>query len=288
MSGRSIAIGGLLVVALVAGTVSDVPAARTVRVIGSYRVLETDFHVHSFPFSWGTLSPWDTVLEARHQALDVLVMTPHNHVWVAQLGRWFSRRIDGPLVIVGEEIASARYHLLAAGIANTVSERQPAARAIGAVHGQGGVAIAAHPYETQSAAYDADALRTLDGAELVRPESLVRDDAASQLHAFFSRAPLTAIGASDYHGVFQMGAARTFVFATERSEAAVLDAVRAGRTIVYDRGRPYGDPALIALVEKQAPLDRPAPPWPTPGVARAFSRLAAIIGLTAALLFNRQ
>jgi hypothetical protein len=287
MSGRSIAIGGVLLAALVAGTISDVPAPRTVRVIGSYRVLETDFHVHSFPFSWGTLSPWDTVLEARHQGLDVVVMTPHNHVWVAQLGRWFSRRIDGPLVIVGEEIASGRYHLLAAGIANTISERQPAARAIGAVHGQGGVAIAAHPYATYWSAYDADALRTLDGAELVRPESLVLDDSAAQLHAFAARAPLTAIGASDHHGVFLMGAARTFVFARERSEAAVLDAVRSGRTIVYDRGRPYGDPALIALIEKESTLDRPAPPWPTPGLARTFSRLAAIIALAAALMVRQ-
>ena len=287
MSGRSIAIGGLLVVALVTGTVSDVPAARTMRVIGSYRVLETDFHVHSFPFSWSTLSPWDTVLEARHQALDVIVMTPHNHVWVAQLGRWFSRWIDGPLVIVGEEIASGQYHLLAAGIANTVSERQPAARAIGQVHGQGGVAIAAHPYETYWSAYDAAALRTLDGAELVRPESRSSEDAAAQLHAFFGRAPLTAIGASDYHGLFLMGAARTFVFARERSEAAVLDAVRSGRTVVYDRGRPYGDPTLVALLEKEATLDRAVLPWPTPGPARALSRLAAVIGLIAALFFNR-
>src|SRR5262245_55325926 len=189
MTARQLAIGGLLAASLVAGTIADVPAVRRSRTIGGYQVLETDFHVHSFPFSWGTLSPWDTVLEARHQGLDVLVMTPHNHVWVAQLGRWFSRWIDGPLVIVGEEIASGQYHLLAAGIANTISERQPAARAIGAVHGQGGVAIAAHPYETYWPAYDADALRTLDGAELVRPESQVLDDAASQLHAFAARAP---------------------------------------------------------------------------------------------------
>src|SRR5262245_27057738 len=122
MDARQLAIGGLLAAALVAGTVSDAPAVHASRTIGGYQVLETDFHVHSFPFSWSTLSPWDTVLEARRQGLDVIVMTPHNHVWVAKLGHWFSQRIDGPLVIVGEEIAAARYHLLAAGIGNPVCE----------------------------------------------------------------------------------------------------------------------------------------------------------------------
>jgi hypothetical protein len=284
MSARQLTIGGLLAASLVAGTIADVPAVRRSRTIGGYQVLETDFHVHSFPFSWGTLSPWDTVLEARHQGLDVLVMTPHNHVSIAKFGRWFSQWVDGPLVIVGEEIASARYHLLAVGITRTISDRQPASSAIAAVHEQGGVAIAAHPYASMSPAYDAAALATLDGAEVVRPESMLHEDAAVQLRAFFGRATMAAIGASDYHGTGLIGYARTYVFARERTEAAVLDAVRARRTIAYDRDHAYGDPELIALAAKDGTLNRGIPQLPAPGFLKLFSRLAAIAGLAAALL----
>ena len=54
----------------------------------------------------------------------------HNHVWVSKVGRWFSRREGGPLVLTGEEIVSEHYHLLAIGIDSTIDWRQTAVRAI--------------------------------------------------------------------------------------------------------------------------------------------------------------
>lgn len=287
MTARSIGAGGLLLAALVAGTVADVPAVNVVRTMNGYHVLATDFHVHSFPFSWSTLSPWDTVLEARHQGLDVIAMTPHNHVWVAKAGRWFSKAIGGPIVLVGEEVASGRYHLLAVGIADPISPRLPAARAIEGVHRQGGVAIAAHPYEAFWPAYDAEAMRTLDGAEVVRPEAQDDETLAAQLRAFFGRADLTAIGASDFHGIGLMGYSRTYVFARSRTEEGVLDAIREGRTVVYDRERAYGDPAMIKIASENGGLPRAVPELPAPGAAKLFSRVAALLALAIALLFNK-
>src|SRR6185295_20018098 len=145
MTVRRAIVAALLVSALLAGQSAGAPRARSPLELGGYHVLAADFHVHSFPLSWSTLAPWDTVLEARRQGLDVIAMTPHNHVWVAHVGRWFSRLTGGPTVLVGEEIVSTRYHLLAVAIATTIGWRQTAARAIDEVHRQGGVAIAAHP-----------------------------------------------------------------------------------------------------------------------------------------------
>ena len=70
--------------------------------------------------------------------------------------------------------------------------------------------------------------------------------------AFWSFLPLTAIGSSDYHAFSVLGLARTLVFARGDDEAAVMDALRSGRTVVFDRdARAYGDPELIAVLQRE-------------------------------------
>ena len=277
---------GLLLTAIVAGTISDVPRRRPPLLLGGYRVLAADFHVHSFPLSWATLAPWDTVIDAQRQGLDVIAMTGHNHVWVAKAGRWFSRLISGPMVLVGEEIVSSHYHLLAVGIDTTVSWKQTAANAIDAVHRQGGVAIAAHPLAQFWPAYDAEAMRKLDGAEVLHPIAYESEKFATQLRQFYGRARLTAIGDSDYHGLGPMGLCRTYVFTREETEQGVLDALRQGHTVVYDRGRVYGDPALIRLAAEDGTLPKLALAAPVPGLLSVYSRVAGILGLIGVLILG--
>jgi hypothetical protein len=253
MKTARVIVVSLLLTAIVAGTISDVPRRHRPLVLRGYRVLAADFHVHSFPLSWATLSPWDTVIEAQWQGLDVIAVTGHNHVWVVKAGRWFSRLVNGPTVLAGEEIVSSHYHVLAVGIEPTVSWRQTAASAIDVVHRQGGVAIAAHPLAQFWAAYDADAMRKLDGAKVLHP---------------------TAIGDSDYHGLGPMGLCRTYIFTPEDTEQAILSALRQRHTVVYDRGRAYGDPALIRLAAEDGTLPKLALAMPAPGYLKVYSRIA--------------
>jgi len=79
----------------------------------------------------------------------------------------------GPIVLVGEEIHSIRYHVLAIGIRDSIAWRQSASSAIDEVHRQNGVAIAAHPTRSYSE-YDAEAMRKLDAAEVVHPREMKR------------------------------------------------------------------------------------------------------------------
>jgi hypothetical protein len=280
--------GACIAAAAVIGTYRDTARPAAGRTIDRYHVLAMDFHVHSFPFSWSTMSVFDTIVDARHQGLDAVVLTPHNHVWVARVGAWFSRAIGGPMVVEGEEITAPVYHMLAVGTHDTIPSTLSAAETIAAIHRQGGVAIAAHPYPGAWPAYDEAALRTLDASEIVRPDSRRSEKAAAELREFFGRGQFAAIGASDYHGLGPVGYGRTYVFVEETSPQGVVDAIRARRTITYDGARAYGDPQLIALAAANNAQPPDGPAFPAPDALAVFSRIAPLIAFAALLLFNRS
>jgi PHP-associated len=279
----------LLTLAIAAGTLADRPRARPPLVLGGYRVLAVDFHTHSSTWSDGTLTPWGLVLEAERQGLDAIAITGHNQVSDGQLGRWFSRVAGGPIVLPGEEIVSPTYHLIAAGIEEKVGFLQSAASAIDAVHRQGGIAIAAHPLREFSAGWDDGAMQRLDGAEICHPLIYSHEDAQRDFERFSARAPVAAIGSSDYHGFGQMGLCRTYVFARDNSAQAILEAVRAHRTVVYGRdGQAYGDPMLVKLAAGDSRLREAAPSNVRGGTLDWFSRIGGVLGLAGLIAFSRR
>ena len=280
----------LLTLAIAAGTRADRPRARPPLMLGGYRVLAADFHTHSSMWSDGALTPWGLVLEAERQGLDAIAITGHNEVFDGRVGRWFSRLVGGPTVLPGEEILSVpRYHLIAAGVREKVGFRQSAASAIDDIHRQGGVAIAAHPVPNFTAGYDEAAMQRLDGAEICHPIIFAREDAQRDLELFAARAPIAAIGSSDFHGLGQMGLCRTYVFARDNSEPSILEAVRAHRTVVYGRGgRAYGDPALIRLAAGVGLLQAAAPSNSRGGWLDWFSRISGVAGLAGAIAFGSR
>jgi hypothetical protein len=275
----------LIALAVIAGTVADRPRRNPPLSLGGYHVLAVDFHTHSSMWSDGALTPWGLVLEARRQGLDAIAITAHNETWDARVGQRFSRLVaGGPIVMVGEEIVRPSYHMIAVGITTTVSFMQSAANAIDEVHRQGGVAIAAHPDLDFWDGFDAAAMQRLDGAEICHPSALVpdfifREDVQRDYEGFAARAPVAAIGSSDFHGRGPIGLCRTYVFATEVTERGILDAVRAHRTVVYGRERVYGDPALVQLAadaggfRDREPMSQPA------GWLDWVSRIAGLLGL---------
>ena len=86
-----------------------------------------------------------------------------------------------------------------------------------------------------------------------------------------------------------MGICRTYVFAREASAQAILDAVRAHRTVVYGLGgRAYGDAALIRLAAADGRLPADAVPSNSRGGPLDwFSRGAGLAGLAGLILFRR-
>ena len=96
---------GLLLVSFASGTMGDSAPTHPRMILGGYHVLAADFHVHCFPMSWATLAPWDAVIEAQRQGLDVIAIVGHNQLWASKVGRWFSSVAGGPLVLSGEPIS---------------------------------------------------------------------------------------------------------------------------------------------------------------------------------------
>jgi predicted metal-dependent phosphoesterase TrpH len=272
----------LFVIAVAIGTLADDVPHRLPLRAGGFFVLSGDFHVHAFPGD-GALTPWALRDEAARAGLDVVAVTNHNHGFTARLAQWLAGFSGGPIVIAGEEITNPAYHLIAIGINRAVRADQPAQNAIAEVHAQGGLAIAAHP-GPKFRGYDSDgAVALLDGTEAAHPARLSEEKAG--FAAFFERArrlkPMVApIGSSDFHVSGLLGECRTLVFARERSAAAVIEAIRGGRTLaVNEDGSLIGDSRLVQLVRGELPAGRTRAHsgWPQLAVVLAWLGLFGML-----------
>jgi hypothetical protein len=237
-----------------------------------------DFHVHPFPLSASTIAPWDLVIEAQHQGLDALAITGQNEAYSGRVARWFSRMVGGPTVIAGQEIHGPKFHMIAAGVHQTISWRLTAEEAIAEVHRQGGVAIAAHPTK-EAWPFFGEAATRLDGAEVAQPVVLQFPQRGGELQEFYRKSGAAAIGSSDWHGFGPIGACRTYVFATDDSEAAILEAIRARRTVVIDRGQVFGNLELARSAGGRLGQERP-----TRGPLAWFSAFCGVVGLAGVAL----
>ncbi len=248
-----LACAALAALGAVGGCAFDRAPQRPVVHRAGYRVLEADFHAHT-AWSDGTLSPFGIVRQAARRGLDVIAVTEHNTVLPSRAAQTYAELTGGPLVVTGEEITSARFHVIALGIHDTVRPKESVQQALDEIHAQRGVAIAAHPVKSFWPAL-VPARESFDGAEAMHPVALgtgrsgwrwedmiaFRDDA---------KRPLAAIGSSDYHAGSVLGICRTLVFVNEPFDArSVVEAIREARTVTMDvEGRAIGRPDLVAAL----------------------------------------
>lgn len=145
--------------------------------------------------------------------------------------------------------------------------------------------LAAHPVAESLPGW-VGTVGKLDGSEVVQPVIYSSESARLQLWQFYVLAPVAAIGSSDYHGTGPLGLGRTYVFARESSEPAILEALQAGRTVVFDGARAYGDPALVQLAEENRPLLEARVHSPGVGPLHRVSRIFGVAGKVEIILFS--
>lgn len=289
---RSIAAGAILaglMLSLDAGRPQTGPRESK----AGYLVLAADFHVHSLPGD-GVLPPWDLAVEARRRRLDAIALTNHNSLHSWRLAEWLSpltSRAGGAILIPGEELTAVGYHLAVVGVTAPVEWRQPAAAAAAAVHARGGVAIAAHPGGKTWPSLDDAAIQVLDGVEAVHPMMHLTDRARRELAAFYEHAQrvhpgIAAIGSTDYHHLAPIGLGRTYLLAKAATEAGILDAIRAGRTVACDgNGEAYGPPDLVTMVRDDCRRDATSPPDDDTALSRLGTCLVWL-GVTALVVLG--
>jgi predicted metal-dependent phosphoesterase TrpH len=105
-----------------------------------------DLHLHT-DFSDGWPSPADLVDHVvRNTDLNVIAVTDHDTIEGALRAAERAERRGKLEVVVGEEVSSRDGHILALFLERRVRPGMSAAATVHAIHDQGGLAVAAHPF----------------------------------------------------------------------------------------------------------------------------------------------
>jgi predicted metal-dependent phosphoesterase TrpH len=161
-----------------------------------------DPHIHT-TFSDGRHTPQQVVEAAsRLPGLDSIAITDHDSIEGAlEAQRYVGARRYDLQVIVGEEVSSRNGHIVGLFLRETVPPAMSAEDTISAIHAQGGLAIAVHPFRLPgrqgvaelAATLPFDAVEVLNGAPTPRGRSANRRVAGLDIRG----KPVT--GGSDAH-----------------------------------------------------------------------------------------
>jgi hypothetical protein len=202
-----------------------------------------DLHVHTL-HSDGCDSPSDVVRWAERIGLDVIAITDHDTITGALIAAELAQgNRSFPQVIVGEEVSSRDGHILGLFITRLVPPGLSAQETVAAIHEQGGLAIAAHPYWRHEAParngrvygvgdhierVEFDAVEVINGG--FTPSMIAANRRAAAAACALRR---TQVGGSDAHVKHALGWGHTrFPGSTSRAlrEAVLHGTSEAGRS----------------------------------------------------------
>ncbi|MFB6170340.1 MAG: PHP domain-containing protein [Haloarculaceae archaeon] len=204
-------------------------------------MLSVELHCHS-ALSHDGRDPVDLLLEqAQAVGLDALAVTDHDAI-EASLEAAKLAPDYGLVGIPGMEVTSAAGHVLAIGVDSLVPPGLPFTETLDRIHELGGIAIVPHPFQKSRSGVapnvTPDELASADAIEIYNSRLLTgRANRRAERFARSRGLPVTA--GSDAHISEMVGQAVTEVDADERTLAAVLDAVREGRTTVTGKRTPW-------------------------------------------------
>jgi hypothetical protein len=113
----------------------------------SFRLGKADLHLHTTA-SDGVASVEQVLAHVVARTdLDVIAITDHDTISAAERAReQMRRRGAGPEVIIGEEVTSRDGHIIGLWLERMVPPGLSADETVAAIHEQGGLAFAAHPF----------------------------------------------------------------------------------------------------------------------------------------------
>lgn len=222
-------------------------SARALPAVDGLTWYAGDFHAHS-THSDGSLALAELTAVAVEQGLDFLAVTEHNttshHALLPGLGAE-----HGIALLPGQEVTTRRGHANAFGDIGWVDFREHPDHWVQTVAERDGLLSINHPLQDNCAWQHQ--LAALPPVLELWHISWYRDLTDTGPWAWLQRwqQDLILIGGGDFHNPaqgYRPGTPVTWVAAEDRSAEAILDGVRAGRTMITRLGSPDA-PALLRL-----------------------------------------
>ena len=175
---------------------------------------KADLHLHT-TYSDGYFSPPKTIdIIAGNSSLDVIAITDHDTAEGAFVAQDYARRHYPRLeVIIGQEVTTGEGDVVGLFLNKTLPKYPTALEAIEAIHTQGGLAVAVHPFfwgwemesvKTAILHLPFDAVEVRHGCPLSIPFNVI----TSLVNRWGQRLP--ALGGSDSHIPYTAGQAFTW------------------------------------------------------------------------------
>jgi len=198
-----------------------------------------DMHVHTTA-SDGTASPREVLEWASARTdLAVIAICDHNTNEGALEAAELARSGDyGVEIVVGQEVESSDGHILGLWTPDPISPRMTAASTVAAIHSQGGIAVAAHPYAPlwwdkhglcrgTTETYDCVGYDAIEVANSTPLLFFANFRARAYWRANSTR--LAAVGGSDAHIPSVIGSSRTLFPGVDASDLRAAIEARATR-----------------------------------------------------------
>jgi predicted metal-dependent phosphoesterase TrpH len=204
-------------------------------------VLSVELHAHSAASYDGRDSIELLLEQAAAVGLDAIAITDHDEFDASAEAASMAPEY-GLIGICGMEVTSAAGHILALGIDEAIPAGRSFHETIDAIHERGGLAVIPHPFQESRSGVLAnvskDDLTAADAIEVYNSR-LLTGRSNRQASRFAIRRGMPTTAGSDSHISEMVGQAVTKVDAAARTEAAILDAIRAGKTTVEGKRTPW-------------------------------------------------
>ena len=203
---------------------------------------KADTHMHT-TYSDGFMSPQETIdIIVAETDLQVIAITDHDTAEGAFVAQDYAQRYAPKLeVIVGQEVTTEEGDILGLFVKSTLPQYETALEAITAIHAQGGLAIAAHPFSYWSSFRQMHGVGTkicelpFDAVEVCNgfPTNYLSNSYTAWINRNRGQ-KLPELGGSDSHVAYTIGQPFTWFpgeTAQDFREAVETGAVRSGGTM---------------------------------------------------------